>query len=264
MADALPQITIDPRQGSGELKPMLDALGMRTELSELPAGDFAFDGDGPRGISRIGIERKRLTDLLQCMRDARLVGKQLPRMIELYDIRYLMVEGLTRANPATGILEEGIHLYNNRKPVWWRDALLGRQRFLFADYDKYIASLEWAPVRVRRTVSPEDTCRQVAALWSYYNDKRWDQHKSLGALYYAPMPSIAFTSKEDMVRQVAAALPMIGPERSLACSLKWRTVWDMMSAPAGEWETLPGVGPGIAGRVWEAIHNGRKDDRSRD
>ena len=254
-------VTIDPRQGSGELEPMLKSIGLETEIRQMPAADFAFDGDGPKGMSRIGIERKRIKDALSCMRDARLAGKQLPRMVDIYDIRYVFIEGLVRANPSTGILEEGLNLYDNRKPVWWRDVVIGRSRFMYTDFDKWIASLEWAPVRVRRTVSPEDTCRQISALYSYYNDKRWVDHKSVGALYYAPYPTISFTEKEDVVRQVAAALPGIGADRSLSCAMKWNTddgVERMINAPRSEWETIPGIGAGISAKVWEAIHGKEK------
>jgi hypothetical protein len=97
----------------------------------------------------------------------------------------------------------------------------------------------------------------VAALYGYYNDKPWDKHKSLGALYYAPMPSISFTRKDDIVRQVAAVLPGVGVERSLACSIKWHGpagVEEMVNAPLAEWETVPGIGKGIARKAWEAIH----------
>ena len=121
-------VTVDPRSGSAEIKPLLDSLHLKTELRMMPAADFAFDGDGPKGKSRIGIERKTVKDLLACMRDNRLVGVQIPRLVLHYDVRYLLIEGMVRANPRDNLLEQAYQAKDGK--VYWKTVELGRQRFM--------------------------------------------------------------------------------------------------------------------------------------
>jgi len=251
-------IVIDSRTGSKELAPLFEQIGAKYTLGQLEAGDFAFDGNTPKGPSRLGVERKTIRDLLQSMQSGRLVDVQIPRMLDLYDRSYLIVEGLCRANPWTGMLEEACEDAKDHKRIWWREVTLGRQRFMWEHFDHFLCSLEWTPVRVRRTTGEANTVRNIISLHSYHQ-REWKDHKSLRTMYFDPWNVIPLQSRENPVRSVARELPGIGVEKSLACQMKWRSPFDMIAMSTSEdWQSLPGVGPKTARKILNWIH-GEKD-----
>src|SRR5580704_11288745 len=81
-------------------------LDLSLEL-ELEYGDATFSGSGESGDSLIGIEHKRLSDLVAGMKDHRLSGHQLRGLWRLYDYVFLFVEGCWRPGPGGEIEELG-------------------------------------------------------------------------------------------------------------------------------------------------------------
>jgi ERCC4-type nuclease len=80
----------------------LSKAGLPVDAStQLEAGDLFFVGRGDKGAATtIGIEHKKVADLIASLRTGRLQGVQLPGMraaeagaTPLYDYAYLMVEG---------------------------------------------------------------------------------------------------------------------------------------------------------------------------
>ena len=111
-------ILVDPRAGSRELIPLLEAYGsprripVQLAAEEMPAGDFLFEGNGPYGRVRVGVERKTIPDLINSRDQGRLMGTgkspgQVHKMMEQFDYSWLLVEGIWRGNPETGLLETG-------------------------------------------------------------------------------------------------------------------------------------------------------------
>ncbi len=93
----MPALLLDPRSGSGELAPILRQFGVEPVVQQLPFGDACWEGAGPKhSIVNVGVERKRIDDLLQSMQSKRLSGHQLPGMAQMYDYAYLVVEGMWR------------------------------------------------------------------------------------------------------------------------------------------------------------------------
>lgn len=249
-------IRIDFREGSWELQPFIDVLGVGTLKDDLavPGGDFAFEGHGPKGLSMFGIERKRIKDFMSNMHNNHYVGVQLPRMCTHYDVRYLLIEGIVRPNPQTGILE--MPGRRNREGILqWNEVTLGRRRFMWEDFEKYITSLEWAPIRVIRTSGPDMTAATLVAKYHYYQ-KRWDKHNSLKGLFYTPYPTISMdlSDKEDYFRLVCASMPHIGPEKSLIVSKRFKNIWNMAHASVSDWQQLPGIGDVISNNLYKFIH----------
>jgi ERCC4-type nuclease len=109
------QILVDYRKGGGKtdapqiIVDHLAKLGVKAEKADLQFGDFAFEGNGPDGTISIGVERKTLHDLLNCIDDARYAGHQRVGMKQMYTISYLLVEGHWRAHDPSGILMEGFN-----------------------------------------------------------------------------------------------------------------------------------------------------------
>lgn len=248
-------IRVDFRKGSGELTPLIASQGIEYQPDDLAevGGDFAFDGYGPKGLSMIGIERKRIKDFLSNMRTNHFVGKQLPRMVNHYDVRYLLIEGIVRANPQTGILEEP----GKRKPNGvreWNEVLLGRSRFMWEDFEKYVTSLEWAPIRILRTSDPQHTVNLLIAKYRWYQ-KKWSEHHSLKGLYYAPYPvmEINLEKKEDYNRLLYSCLPHIGPEKSLLMAQRFKCLMDLCHATVADFQDLPGIGGVISSDLYNFI-----------
>lgn len=248
-----PPILVDHREGSGELIPHLRQRGLNAVSEDLveSGGDFAFSGWGPKGLCMIGIERKRPTDLLNSMRTNRLVGLQLPRMVEHYDVNYLLIEGIVRSNVETGLLEE----YTAKGGRGWHEVKLGTQSFCWEDWEKYLTSLEWA-VKILHCDNLHMTVSTLVAKYRWYQ-KPWKEHKSLAGLYYQPYPVIPMdlSGKEDYLRLVAAAFPHIGPERSLAVIQRFKTVEQMATATVKQWQEVDGVGAVISRDLWQFLHN---------
>ena len=88
-------IFVDYRAGSHELVAPLKALGLPVEETTLDAGDVAFSGRGEKGKEvLVGIEYKRLSDLISSLRTERLQGHQLVAMSEAgFDYSWLLIEG---------------------------------------------------------------------------------------------------------------------------------------------------------------------------
>src|ERR1035437_1169131 len=69
-------ILIDKRIGSADLLAPLQAAGFDAQLVELAFGDLAFEGKGPNGTTlNVGVELKRLGDLVSSLRTGRLAGQ---------------------------------------------------------------------------------------------------------------------------------------------------------------------------------------------
>lgn len=246
-------ITIDDRENPGEnpsldLQPLIEAAGARTKLDHLPFGDYSFTGNGPLGpgLALIGVERKRIKDLLSSMRTGRLHGHQLPGMLAYYDYCYLIVEGIVRRNPDNGLLEMGT------SGGQWREVVLGSSRFMWEQFDHFLCTTEHTPVKVRRTSGARESAETIVSLFHYWNGKLWSEHKSCKVIYTPPDPVIA-SGELPLVRRWAKELHGVGYEKCLAVEEKFGTSRVMACAPVSEWLKIPGIGEIIAERAVREI-----------
>jgi ERCC4-type nuclease len=239
-------IWVDDREGSADLAPLLRQVGLTVELRRMEYGDLCWMGDGPDGPCMVGVEYKKTRDLLHSIRTGRLSGHQLPGMVRDYQHCYLLIEGVMRPDPVTGVLVEPAK-------GGWRDITLGQQRFMFAEVDNYLTSVEAAGgIRVRRT---DRTAVTVATLKNLYQwwQKEWASHKALKAVY-TPAPPTALLFDPSLVRKVAVQLPGVGWERSGAVEKRFRSVVELVRATEAEWMELPGIGKKMAQRIVAALH----------
>lgn len=248
-------ITIDDREvdrgtPSLELQPLIESLGVKTHLERLEFGDYSFTGNGPAGagLALIGVERKRVKDLLSSMRTSRLHGLQIPGMVPRYDFSYLIVEGVVRRNPENGLLEQP-----HRNGQWY-PVELGSSRFMWQDFDHFLTSTEMTSVKVRRTGSPHQSAEVLVSLWHYFNDKLWEEHKSWKVIYTPPDPVIAM-GEVPLVRRWAKELEGVGYEKSLVVADRFKTGWMLAHAELGNWlnPKIKGIGETIAKRAVKAI-----------
>lgn len=248
-------ILVDPRFGSKrpgqrsshqQVAEALTELGADVQLQRLECGDFAFLGNGPDGPIWIGTELKVVSDFVNSMRSGRLAD-QVIEMAHKYQRSYLIVEGFYRARRGSGLLE----VPRGRR---WKPLMAGPRPVFWVEVERFMASLEEAGVRVRRTRTSHETARVLAHVLYGFWDKPYDEHRSLRVMQ---VPAGFSLTKEDettaRIRRVAACLPGIGWGRSRLVAERFRSIEGMVGADEAAWEAIDGIGQKIAGDVVQAI-----------
>lgn len=252
-------IIVDDRAGSNRYPALLQAVGLKVTLGRLEYGDFSFMGHGPGGAPvTIGIEHKRLDDLLQSITTGRFAGHQLPGLVQSYDHAYLVVEALCRPCPDSGVLQV-------RSGARWVDQSRGGRGWMYRDIEQWVHTVELkGGVFVKRTSTQDETARLVQALYSWWN-RGWDDHRSHLAISQAHSINrnrdAALLRKPSLVRRVANELDGVGWERSAAVAAHFPSVFDMVMADPKEWTKIPGIGKVTATRVVQSLTS--KDSKSK-
>jgi ERCC4-type nuclease len=222
-------INIDPRRGSGELAPYFKPYDVPVQLTQLELsngdgtseslGDMAFFGNGvdadgePTGVA-VGIERKRVGDLVQSMRSNRLSGHQLNGLCRHYAFVFILVEGLWRCGKG-GVIEVP---YRGT----WKAMSNGGKYVLYREVDNYLTTLKLKAATeagnnliVDYTGSATETAAHVVNLYKWFNDKSWDQHRSHETIYAPFEPKRSGhkpTSRRSVgvTERMAAQIPGVG------------------------------------------------------
>ena len=243
-------ILVDERVGSVDLLGPLQALHLPTQSMKLESADIAFEGNGPDGPMLIGIERKRIKDLLDSKRSGRLAGHQLPNLLRDYQTVYLVVEGPYRPNPQTGVLETIIR-------GSWEPIRLGKEGFPASELNGFLIGLEqMAGVKIRWTFNRGETAYLIHNMWTWWGVP-WEDHGSLNVIYTPPPPTVQFV-KPSFERRVAAQLDGIGWEKSKQVEDRFHSVAEMVSATEKEWQSVAGIGKTLAKRIVAAFR-GQKE-----
>jgi ERCC4-type nuclease len=242
-------IEIDSRAGSGELIGLFPK-GV-AKLAHLEYGDMAWVGKGEGGCPiAIGVERKAIHDLVNSMGSGRLQSHQLPGMRNCYQIIYLVVEGIWRPNPHSGIVE----IHHSKR---WEALAHGKRRWMYAEIEGFLNTLDLkGGVHYRRTGSKEETAQLVTILYNWSN-KEWDKHRSHMAIQENTFGGKARFVKPGLVQRMAAQLPGIGWERSTAIADTFSSPEDMVDAPQCVWEGIDGVGKELAERIKRMLREGK-------
>jgi ERCC4-type nuclease len=241
-------LLIDDREDSSLLK-YLSVYEFSTTSCRLDFGDATFSGNGPFGEVLIGIERKRLGDLVQSMQDRRLSGHQLVGMRNYYDFLYLCVEELWRPDH-----NGGIEVFRSGRfvPLTTRaDGCTYRQ------VTSYLNSLSiMGGVHILHSSGQLQTAAIYASLVHWW-DKPWTSHHSHDVIY-APgpheLPGKATPRRDaNMVELIASQLPGID-RKAWAVGAHFPTVADMLLASESEWMQIDGIGPETARKVTLALY----------
>jgi ERCC4-type nuclease len=227
-------IYVDPRIGSGELARPLQMRGLPVEVTPLDFGDIAIVGNGPGGHTLlVGVERKRITDLVQSMTSGRLSGHQLPGLVEMYAHRWLLVEGAYR-EADNGLLE--IPAGGGR----WTTTRLSHSAV-----EAYLLTLTLrGGLHVHRTFDTRASVIWIGALHQWWTAKQWSEHRSHLATHQPADPGI--WSRPTIVHKMAAQLPGIGDEKAAAVAKHFKTVTEMVEATEAAWRQIPGIGKTLA------------------
>lgn len=234
-------LRVDRRIGSGEFAVPLRRLGAKVDVTTLPYADIAFDGLGRDNVPvRIGVERKKVTELLGAFSNPRFTGRQVPGLLRSFDVVWLLVEGPARCGP-----DGELRLFN-------RVAGYGYHRHSYVDFERFLLTLQQkAGIHIMRTDGFTESVHWLYALYGWWQ-KPWEAHQSAYEVGVAT-PDAAFLRPQTLVRKVAAQLPGIGWTRSAAVEKVFADVRTMATAPRRAWEAIEGIGPTTARRVTRAL-----------
>lgn len=246
---------VDDRTGSIELVPLLRARGIRVVVNRMPFGDISFVGNGPDGAPvTVGIEVKKVRDILACITDGRFAGHQLPGLIESYQQVWLLVEGTWRPNPRDGILQ--LQTYGGK----WVDAMVGTRRFMYTDLQQWLLTIHHkAGVSVARCWNWEEGVSWLSSLYKWWTQKKWEEHKGHVAINTSHRNEYFFDrailERPTTLRMVAKELPGVGFEKSAAVADYFGSVENLVYASVEDIMDVPGIGRDIATRIWRALRS---------
>lgn len=236
---------IDDQDGSRELAMVypLTELGM---LSRLESGDVSITGNGPDGLLAIGVEAKKLPDLLQSQANGRL-GAQLQKMLKAYDQTWLLTYGEYRAHPGNGDLQV------SRGSRWRTETQSGRG-LPIGYLEGALLTYTVAGVHHKHVQDEQQAAWWLACLEHWW-DKDWDEHKAFCKFNRAGDLSVIPDIAPDMLQRmrIAADLPGVGWERALAAAVSFPSVRAMINATESEWMDVPGIGKVIAKSIVRAV-----------
>jgi ERCC4-type nuclease len=235
-------ITLDNRVGSKELLRLFPPGN--AQLGHLEYGDASFIGNGDGVPYTVGVERKKIPDLLNCITSGRLSGHQLIGMLNTYNVSYLVVEGVHRPNPDTGLLE-----------VWkrgrWNPVDLGSRRFMARDMWAFLQTMEIVTgIHTWHTCTERETAQWIGALHYWWTNKEYGDHR--GHLQAHTMNQVEL-SKHSTVRRVSATLKGVGWERAKEIDTVFGSVEQMVGATVEEWKAIDGIGDKLSRSIWSEL-----------
>jgi ERCC4-type nuclease len=239
-------ILLDRRIGSSDLYTPLRTFGLDVELTTLESADVAWLGRGPDEVPvPVGVEIKRIGDLLQSITSGRLSGHQLPNLVREYQHTWLLVEGQYRSGDE-GILE-------TRQGGVWSPHAVGRRPWTYREVEAFLTTLEVrAGVHVRRAWNRSETAALIAMLYQWWTGKAYDEHRAHQAMH-SPMLDAGLLYKPSLARRVAAELPGVGINKSGAVADHFKSVRALVEATETEWMEVPGIGKGLAKKITAAL-----------
>jgi ERCC4-type nuclease len=243
---------VDRRAGSRDLfAPLQQARIRPLELGDLHYGDVQIQGNGPEGCPwNIGIEYKKLPDLVQSIDTGRLVGHQLPGMLECFNESWLLMEGDWKIGRHGEVLVKRDHGY-----VSLRSGT--SNAFLASSLQGFLLTCQIRlGIKVWHTTTQEMTVAFLSALNRWWTEKDYDKHRS--HLAFDTSSALTLISRPNLVRRVAKELPGIGWERSGAVSRHFGSTVEMVTATQSEWEGIDGIGRTMASRIVKALEGEEK------
>ena len=215
-------LLVDERVGSHDLVTPLQALGLPASLTRLEFGDVAFVGKGVNGVDvLVGVELKKVGDLLDSLRSGRLAGHQLPGLQKMYQHTWLLVEGIWHINRAGRI---GCGTMRG-KPYG---------RITIGELNKRLLTLQLlGGLHLWFTAGRPASLSFILALYRFWTDGNLDSHRSHITMYH-PEP----LKPVSQFQRTISTLPGLGWSLSLAAQKHFGSLARAATAVAAEWATL--------------------------
>lgn len=237
---------IDTRAGSKDLIVPLRMAGVQVEEAILPYGDVEILGNGPGGPVLLGVEYKKLGDLLDSMRSGRFAD-QLRGMRETYNINWLLVEGRM-----TGV-ERGEFLKIKVGGKQYRHWVQRPGRFSYQEVVGWSLTMSLkGGCLLWRTEDISETVEWLRCVDNWFTSKDWENHRA-HLDWYSPSPEGNPFEEPSLVQKVAAVLPGLGSSRSRNVASHFGSVRAMIMADEKEWSKIDGVGIKTAKKLVEIL-----------
>lgn len=226
----------------------------------LKAGDIAFLGRGPdNSYVSVGIEYKKVGDLLSCMCDGRLSGTQLPLLQEHYpEQHWLLVEGMWQGNPTTGLLEKWWQNPYSKK--WqWLECTVGNRKFTAMELNSWLTTMAVAGgLRILPTTMDIDgTVQMIAAQYHWWTSKEYGDHRSHLRPDNSGIPTRLLRKPRTqaersrlLTERIAAQFDGIGWEKAGKMASKFKTADVMMASSEKDWLEVDGLGKVLVERAF--------------
>lgn len=228
---------------------LIKGMGVQAELANLEYGDFAFEGNGPAGSAMIGVERKTLHDMLNCIDDNRYNAQRIG-MRQMYQISVLALEGHWRPHNPSGLLMEGF-----QGGVSWAYCRYRSRQTMYHKLQRYLFSVQLSGVVYVPSRDKWHTAFNLCELFHYFQ-KRWADHTSLLEIQRVAIPQLTF--QPSLVRKWANDLEGIGTKMSELAARHFKTPYKLAMGDESDWLRVPGVGVKTAQDVVKQIMGGKR------
>lgn len=236
-------------ESTTELRDMIRRRGVPCDRSPLLFGDVCFEGNGPHGTMLIGIEMKKIHDMLNCIDDARFSAHQRTGMSQMYKVSILNIQGYWRAHDESGLLMEGF--LNRDGELKWAYCRPAGRTVMYSKLRRYLFSVSLSGVHVTYTRDIVQTSIDIVE-WYWYFQKRWKDHTALLEMQKLNIPSL--TGKPPLVRRWAADLEGIGVKFSDDAAKLFKKPITLATSDEMDWLRIPGIGVPTAQSIWREIH----------
>lgn len=244
-------ILVDDREES-RLMMALSAFDIPATQIRLDSGDCYFTGNGPPSTTpyQIGFERKKLDDLINCMKDRRLSGAQLRSMWAVYDKVYLVVEGLWKPSPGGSI--------QVATGGGWRDMYHRGAGVSYRQVDAYLSSLaECGGVEILHSFSTDHTAQIYVSRYHWWQ-KPYNQHRSHDQIYQ-PDPTlqrrgraVLHTGTPSLAVLWAAAIPGMD-SKAWDVGRQFDSAYDLATAGVDRWRQVTWTANTVNGQAERRI-----------
>lgn len=234
-------IFIDNRTGSKELYHHFQHN--TAQLTNLDFADFMFVGNGPQGPVTIAIERKVMSDLISSMTSGRLSGYQIPGLLRSYNYVWLVIEGIWQTSQKDSCIQTW-----TRKG--WQDYKFDGRFHKSRDIIKYLLTISIkSNIRVWFTSNSKETVNFITALFRWWTDKEYEDHRSL---IQEHEPIITF-EKPTLLKRLAKELDGVGSKKAGRVSKMFNTPLEMCLANEKVWMEIEGIGKKLAKNIVKSL-----------
>src|ERR1700722_12533217 len=233
-------ILVDSRVGSIELLPLIKKIGVPCTKTVLEFGDAYFTGNGPKGEINIGVERKTLGDMLNCIDSNRYASHQRLGMAEMFDRSFLIIEG--QWSPSIdGTLMEG---RPKRGGNFWEPLKYRSNRVAYSKLRRYLFSVSLSGVVVLYSSSPFQTAYDICEIFHYFA-KPFASHTSLLGIHRIEIPSLI--EKPSLCRRWADSITDVGIKFGMEAErIFGRSPIRLANSTEEDWLRIPRLGVGLA------------------
>jgi ERCC4-type nuclease len=248
-------ILVDGREGSRELTSRLGGDCLECLLNNAAGeavGDVAFHGNGPDGDIAVGIEVKRITDLLTAETNGRLAATQLPRMLDYWDITWLLAVGEYRRDAEGQLSVRRADKFGHER---WASYRVGSRPVPWGYLEAFLCELQEVGVRIKQVRDYDEAAEWVRVLYRWW-DKPWTKHKAMRKLDSSRSGELLLPGLDVNTEQAVrtyATFPSLGFERALVAAHYFPNIRAAVNADIREWTEVYGVGKVIARGIIRAV-----------